>query len=207
MIPQLFAAAPRSCSAVLHAAGIPVWLAVALPAAARGDDMAFFEEKVRPVLARRCLSCPWPRPTGRRSCGGCSSICAGCRRSQPGADSTGVDHQRRRRDGFGDRRRDGGRCHVGTLCRWRQVFQTIEHPVCDRGIAGGNKHLVGPGGVVGELGQPLRIIRAVSAAPAHAEGLFSACRMQKQRVRPQGFPRESCAGRRYRSDRGGRCRC
>ncbi len=46
------------------AAAIAVWcggmflaLALALPAAARGDDAAFFEEKVRPVLANRCLSC------------------------------------------------------------------------------------------------------------------------------------------------------
>jgi cytochrome c553 len=42
---------------LLSAAGIAVLLQVSLAASAWGDDAAFFEEKVRPVLAARCLSC------------------------------------------------------------------------------------------------------------------------------------------------------
>jgi len=50
-------AAPGLWSAFLHAAGIAVCLNASLAAAAGDDDVAFFEEKVRPVLATRCLSC------------------------------------------------------------------------------------------------------------------------------------------------------
>ena len=50
-------AAFRLWSAFLSTAWIAVWPYAALPTAARGDDAAFFEEKVRPVLATRCLSC------------------------------------------------------------------------------------------------------------------------------------------------------
>jgi mono/diheme cytochrome c family protein len=50
-------AAPWLWSACLHAAGIAVWLNASPAVAARDDDAAFFEEKVRPVLATRCLSC------------------------------------------------------------------------------------------------------------------------------------------------------
>jgi hypothetical protein len=57
MDPRPASAAPLLRAVLLHAAGIAVWLHAALPAAARGDDMTFFEEKVRPVLATRCLSC------------------------------------------------------------------------------------------------------------------------------------------------------
>lgn len=48
---------PRLRAAALCVAGIAVLLHAVLPVAARGDDAAFFEEKVRPVLATRCLSC------------------------------------------------------------------------------------------------------------------------------------------------------
>jgi hypothetical protein len=52
-----FSAVSGFRAAGLCAAGIVVWPGAAPPAAARGDDAAFFEAKVRPVLADRCLSC------------------------------------------------------------------------------------------------------------------------------------------------------
>jgi mono/diheme cytochrome c family protein len=58
-----FPTVPGLRAAFQPAALIAVWcggifLVVALPAIARGDDAGdFFEEKVRPVLATRCLSC------------------------------------------------------------------------------------------------------------------------------------------------------
>ena len=57
MEPRPSSSATLLRAAFLHAAGIVVWLYAAPRAAARGDDAAFFEEKVRPVLAARCLSC------------------------------------------------------------------------------------------------------------------------------------------------------
>jgi hypothetical protein len=52
-------AAPWFRAAFLRAAGITFWMQAALPAAVHGADphAAFFEEKVRPVLVNRCLSC------------------------------------------------------------------------------------------------------------------------------------------------------
>jgi len=63
MAARPFPTVPGLRAAFQPAALIAVWcggifLVVALPAIARGDDAgAFFEEKVRPVLATRCLSC------------------------------------------------------------------------------------------------------------------------------------------------------
>ncbi|MFM8494566.1 MAG: DUF1553 domain-containing protein [Planctomycetia bacterium] len=54
---RLASAAPRLRAVALFIALNAVLPHGALPAAARGDDAAFFEEKVRPVLATRCLSC------------------------------------------------------------------------------------------------------------------------------------------------------
>ena len=47
----------RFRSACLPVAGVALLISAGLAAAARGDGAAFFEEKVRPVLATRCLSC------------------------------------------------------------------------------------------------------------------------------------------------------
>ena len=47
----------RPRSAYLPVAGFALLVGSGLAASARGDDFAFFEEKVRPVLATRCLSC------------------------------------------------------------------------------------------------------------------------------------------------------
>jgi cytochrome c553 len=54
---RLVFAAIRLRAAFLGAFAIAVWLHASVPAAGRGDDAAFFEEQVRPVLAARCLSC------------------------------------------------------------------------------------------------------------------------------------------------------
>jgi hypothetical protein len=57
MVPRLASTVPWLQAAFLRAVGIAFWMQAALPAAVHGADAAFFEEKVRPVLVNRCLSC------------------------------------------------------------------------------------------------------------------------------------------------------